>query len=150
ILRTAWLYGWHGSNFVKTMLRLAGSRERIEVVDDQRGNPTYAPDLARAIVVIAERVVAAPGEARLRGTFHLVGPDSATGCDFAREIMSFPQALGGPVAEIAAIASRDYAAAAVRPRDSRLDCGRMRAAFAIELPRRAVSLEKCIRELLKA
>ena len=87
ILRTAWLYSPHGSNFVKTMLHLAGTRDTIDVVDDQLGNPTYAPDLAEAILVVAERMLDTPDDPRLRGVFHVAGPDSATWCDFAREIM---------------------------------------------------------------
>jgi dTDP-4-dehydrorhamnose reductase len=147
ILRTAWLYSPHGSNFVKTMLRLAGERDTIRVVDDQFGNPTYAPDLAAAIYVIAGRMLDAPDDPALRGVFHLAGPDSATWCDFAREIMLVSAELGGPAAEITPIGSSAYPTAAERPRDSRLDSAKVRTAFGVELPRRAVSLRKCLREI---
>lgn len=148
ILRTAWLYSLHGSNFVKTMLRLAGERDTIRVVDDQFGNPTYAADLAEAIFVVAGRMLAAPNDPTLRGVFHLAGPDSATWSDFAREIMLLSAGLGGPAAEITPIGSNEYPTAAERPRDSRLDSGKARVAFGVELPRRAVSLPKCLRQLL--
>lgn len=148
ILRTAWVYSPHGSNFVKTMLRLAGERDTIRVVDDQSGNPTYAPDLAAAIFVIAGRMLDAPEDPALRGVFHVAGPESATWCDFAREIMQHSSLLGGPAAEIAPIASSEYPTAAERPRDSRLDSAKARAAFGVELPRRAVSLPKCLRQIL--
>jgi dTDP-4-dehydrorhamnose reductase len=150
ILRTAWLYSPHGSNFVKTMLRLAAEREHISVVDDQSGNPTYAPDLAAAILVIAERMLDAPADPTLRGVFHLAGPDSATWCGFAGEIMRRSAALGGPATRIVPIKSSEYPTAAERPRDSRLDSGRARIAFGVELPRRAESLSKCLHLLLGA
>jgi dTDP-4-dehydrorhamnose reductase len=150
ILRTAWLYSPHGSNFVKTMLRLAGTRDTITVVDDQVGNPTYAPDLAEAILVVAARMRDAPDEPRLRGVFHLTAPDSATWFDFAREIMQLSADLGGPAARIVPIGTADYPTAAERPRNSRLDCGKIRDAFGIELPHRALSLAKCVRQLLGA
>jgi len=150
ILRTAWLYSPYGSNFVKTMLRLAGERDTIRVVDDQFGNPTYAPDLAEAIFVIAGRMLDAPDDPTLRGVFHLAGPDSATWCDFAREIMLHSAEFGGPAARIAPIGSGEYPTAAERPRDSRLDSTKVRTAFGVELPPRAVSLPKCLRQILGA
>jgi len=150
IVRTAWLYSPYGSNFVKTMLRLAGERDMITVVDDQHGNPTYVPDLAEAVLVIAERMLEAPDDRSLRGIFHVAGPDSATWCDFAREILTLSPLLGGPAARIAPIASSEYPTAAERPRDSRLDTAKVRDAFGIELPRRALSLPKCLRQLLGA
>jgi dTDP-4-dehydrorhamnose reductase len=148
ILRTAWLYSPFGGNFVKTMLRLARERETISVVNDQLGNPTYVPDLAAAIVAIARRMLAAPGDAALRGIFHLAAPDTASWCEFASEIMATSRAQGGPAARIVAIGSADYKTAAERPRNSRLDCARARAAFGVALPPRRESLEKCVRELL--
>src|SRR5258708_4872535 len=121
ILRTAWLYSPHGSNFVKTMLRLAGERDTIRVGDDQFGNPPYAPDLAAAIYVIAGRMLDAPDDPALRGVFHLAGPDSATWCDFAREIMLVSAELGGPAAEITPIGSSEYPTPPERPRHSLID-----------------------------
>ena len=148
ILRTAWLYSPHGSNFVKTMLHLAGTRDTIAVVDDQLGNPTYAPDLAEAILVVAERMLDTPDDPRLRGVFHVAGPDSASWCDFAREIMMLSSALGGPAARITPIGTLDYPTVAERPRNSRLDSSKIRDTFDIALPRRAKSLPKCLRQLL--
>ena len=103
------------------MLNLAGTRDTINVVDDQLGNPTYAPDLAEAILVVAERMLDAPDDPRLRGVFHVAGPDSATWCDFAREIMRLSSVLGGPAARITPITTSEYPTAADRPRDSRLE-----------------------------
>ena len=148
ILRTAWLYSPYGSNFVKTMLRLAGDRDTIKVVDDQHGNPTYVPDLAEAILRIAKRMLDAPGDPSLRGVFHVVAPDSATWCDFAREIMALSGLSGGPAATIIPITTAEYPTPAERPRNSRLDCGKAQAAFGVELPRRAGSLHKCLNQIL--
>jgi dTDP-4-dehydrorhamnose reductase len=150
ILRTAWLYSPYGANFVKTMLRLARERDMIKVVNDQSGNPTYVPDLAQAILVVAERMIAAPDEPRLRGVFNIAGPGSASWCEFAIEIMQCSSLLGGPAARITPITSAEYPTAAERPRNSRLDSGKIRGAFSVELPPRAVSLEKCLRQLLGA
>lgn len=149
ILRTAWLYSPHGANFVTAILRRADGRGRLDVVDDQLGNPTYAPDLAQAILVVAERLRDAPDDTRLRGVFHVAGPDSATWCDFAREILRLSKVLGGPFAQVMPIATSDYKAAADRPRDSRLDSGKARDLYGIELPRRVISLPKCLRALLE-
>jgi dTDP-4-dehydrorhamnose reductase len=149
ILRTAWLYSRHGGNFVRTMLQRAESGDRINVVDDQAGNPTYASDLAQAILVVAERMRDAPGDPRLRGVFHVAGPDSASWCDFAREILRLSKVLGGPFASVMPIASSDYKTAADRPRDSRLDSTKVRETFGIALPRRVVSLPKCMRAILR-
>ena len=80
IIRTAWVYGAHGGNFVKTMLRLGAERPELSVVDDQRGSPTSAADIADAILQIAPRLVANP-EPSLWGTYHLTG---ATRDDVAR------------------------------------------------------------------
>jgi dTDP-4-dehydrorhamnose reductase len=148
ILRTAWLYSPYGANFVKTMLRLAGDRDTIKVVDDQHGNPTYVPDLAEAILRIAKRMLDAPGDRSLRGVFHVVAPDSATWCEFAREIMALSSLSGGPSATIVPITTAEYPTPAERPRNSRLDCSKAHATFGVELPRRAESLRKCLKKIL--
>jgi dTDP-4-dehydrorhamnose reductase len=76
IVRTAWLFGPHGPNFVDTMLRLAGDRSELKVVDDQLGCPTYAGHLARGLIEVAE--------ARTHGILHLTGRGACTWCDLAR------------------------------------------------------------------
>jgi len=79
LVRTAWLYGLQGSNFVKTMLRLEAERDTVSVVTDQRGQPTYAGDLAEQVVLLVERHPAA-------GTFHGTNSGEASWYDFTREI----------------------------------------------------------------
>jgi dTDP-4-dehydrorhamnose reductase len=81
VVRTAWLYGAHGPNFVKTMARLAAERDTVSVVDDQRGQPTWALDLARAIVAMVEAEAAF-------GTYHLTSSGETTWFGFARAIFS--------------------------------------------------------------
>ena len=79
VVRTAWLYGAHGKNFAATMLRLAGERETLSVVDDQRGSPTWTVDLAEAI----HRLVVADAEP---GHWHATGEGETTWCGFARAV----------------------------------------------------------------
>ena len=87
ILRTAWVYGVHGHNFVKTMLRLGREREVLRVVDDQHGCPTSAGDLAEAVLALAKRLLAAPPSDAF-GTFHCVAAGQTTWCGFARAIFA--------------------------------------------------------------
>ena len=87
IVRTAWLYGHHGSNFVKTMLRLARERQVLQVVQDQHGCPTWTRDLARALTVMCQRLAHAQ-DACLWGTYHFCGAGQTTWYDFARAIFA--------------------------------------------------------------
>jgi dTDP-4-dehydrorhamnose reductase len=143
ILRTAWMYSPWGTNFLRTMLRLARERDTIRVVDDQLGNPTYAPDLADAIVVIARRLLAEPEDHSLRGTFHAVGPERVSWCDFAFTIMNTSSTFGGPRARVVPIASTEYPTVAERPKNTSLDPGMIRRIFGIDLPPRSVSVGRC-------
>jgi dTDP-4-dehydrorhamnose reductase len=124
ILRTAWVYGVHGQNFVKTMLRLGRERERIKVVDDQFGNPTFAGDLARAILALARRVQSGPWPAQGFGTFHLAGEGMTNWCGFARAIFEETRSRLERVPEIEAITTAEYSTPAKRPPYSVLDCSR--------------------------
>lgn len=124
ILRTSWLFGSTGSNFVRTMLRLAGERDEIRVVDDQHGRPTSARDLAAATAVILPRLATSP-DPSLRGVFHLSGADDATWFSFAAAILEGAAARGGPVATVRPISTAEYVTRAPRPADSKLDCRRI-------------------------
>lgn len=130
ILRTSWVYSPFGANFVKTMLRLAGERDVLRVVDDQQGHPTSAIDIADAILRIAPPL--ARGEAA-GGIYHCCGEGSTTWCGFARAILAESAKRGGPAARVEAIATADYPTAAQRPPNSRLDTGAFRQRFGFAL-----------------
>jgi len=132
ILRTAWVYSAHGSNFVKTMLRLAGERPVLRVVADQTGSPTSAADLAGAIAGVVRRL--ASGDAHW-GTYHFAGAGSVTWHGFAEAIVELAarrNAAGrGPPPRVEAITTAEYPTPARRPANSVLDCARIGAAFGI-------------------
>jgi len=113
ILRTSWVFSPFGANFLKTMLRLGAERAEISVVDDQRGNPTSALDLADAILRIAPGLGAG-------GTYHVSNEGSTTWCGFARHIFATSSALGGPSPAVRPITTAEYPTPARRPANSRL------------------------------
>ncbi len=122
IVRTAWLYGVHGHNFVKTMLRLAKEKETISVVADQHGSPTSAFDLAEALLKIANRI---RDEAEIAfGTFHFCGKGVTTWFDYTKEIVKIAKSYG-PVktVHVKPTTTAEYPTAAARPAYSALDCG---------------------------
>jgi dTDP-4-dehydrorhamnose reductase len=148
ILRTAWLYGIHGRNFVKTMLRLAGGSEPVRVVADQFGSPTCAEDLAAAIFDIIR--YGKKEKHRRWGTYHYCNRGVVSWHGFAEEIFRrYKQLTGKPSAELEAIPTAEYPTAARRPAYSALDCSRIAAAFGISPPRWQESLEKTIEALLR-
>ena len=116
ILRTSWVYSPFGSNFVKTMLRLAGERPELRVVDDQVGNPTSALDLAEAILRIVPRINDGAG-----ATFHVAGSGSTSWCGLAKQVFETSRLMGGPTAEVVPISTSEYPTPAQRPANSRLD-----------------------------
>jgi dTDP-4-dehydrorhamnose reductase len=120
ILRTAWVFSPFGSNFVRTMLRLAATRDEIAVVQDQHGNPTSAFDIADAVLAVAGNL-AADRDPCLRGIFHMAGSGATNWAEFAATIFALSAARGGPTAVVRAISSADYPTPAPRPRNSRLD-----------------------------
>jgi len=130
ILRTSWLYSTHGNNFVKTILRLAKEREELRVVDDQYGSPTYAGDLAEAILSIAEQT-RGRGPAPW-GTYHYCGKGVTTWHEFAQKICEFGK-LHAPmrVREIKAVSTPEYPTAARRPPYSVLDCAKIEKSFGV-------------------
>ncbi|MCB2106682.1 MAG: dTDP-4-dehydrorhamnose reductase [Rhodobacteraceae bacterium] len=121
ILRTAWVYGVHGHNFVKTMLRLGRERPELRVVDDQRGCPTFAGDLADAALALARRALAGSMTEGGYGTFHCVGSGEVTWCGFTRKIIGLAGTRLGQTPKITAITTADYPTPARRPANSVLD-----------------------------
>jgi dTDP-4-dehydrorhamnose reductase len=150
ILRTSWVYSPFGSNFVRTMLRLASERDRLRVVGDQIGCPTYAPDIANAIIAIARTIKSSGWHTRFAGVTHLAGPDDVTWFAFACQIMRFIKESGGCAAVVDEIATADYPTAVARPANSRLNCDRLYSTFGVRLPALSQSLEECLRRLLDA
>lgn len=140
ILRTAWLHSPFGTNFVRTMLRLSAERERLRVVADQHGSPTYAPDLAAAILALAKPLRAGgPG-----GIFHLAGAGAATWHDVAVETIT----AAGRRLPVDAIATTDYPTPAKRPANSVLDTAKIAAVYGIRLPPWQDGVRRCVARLL--
>jgi dTDP-4-dehydrorhamnose reductase len=148
--RTSWVYGPHGRNFLLTMLRLAGERESLNVVDDQIGAPTTSIALAnatRAIVEgISERRFGSP--ASWAGLYHMTCAGSTSWCGFAEAIFERAGDLpDGKRPEVKPIASSDYPTPAQRPRNSVLSNARLKERFGIELPSWEAALEEVLARL---
>lgn len=149
ILRTAWVYSPFGKNFAKTMLRVAQTRNSLNVVDDQVGNPTSALDITEAILTVADNLLTRSDPA-LRGTFHMTGTGEASWADFAREIFNVSSGNDGPSAEVISIPTSAYPTPAKRPANSRLDCARLQHTHGVRLPDWRQSTRDIIERLVKA
>lgn len=147
IFRTAWVYSPFGGNFVKTMLRLAGERDSLEVVDDQIGSPTSALDIADALIDVS-RIVARDGVEGRSGIYHLAGSGETSWCGFARQIFAYSAARGGPSVPVTAITTDQFPTPAKRPANSRLDCSKLRDTFSPSLPDWHESLETVVARLV--
>ncbi|MGE6568330.1 dTDP-4-dehydrorhamnose reductase [Shewanella vesiculosa] len=131
ILRTAWVFGEHGNNFVKTMLRLAKTRDTLEVVADQFGGPTYAGDIASAIVSIAKQIAS---NNPAYGIYHYSGFPQVSWHDFAQSIFTIAQNQGflNQAINVNKISTQDYPTPVKRPANSRLDCDKIHKTFGIQ------------------
>jgi dTDP-4-dehydrorhamnose reductase len=148
VLRTAWVYSPFGSNFVKTMLRLADERDEIAVVADQRGNPSSALDIADGIIAIAANLTASDDSER-RGIFHMAGSGEASWAEFADGIFATSATLGGPTARVRYIGTTEYPTPARRPANSRLDCGKLARVHGVRLPDWHISIRQVLDKLLQ-
>jgi dTDP-4-dehydrorhamnose reductase len=142
ILRTAWVFSAHGSNFVKTMLRLSESRDTLDVVADQVGCPTPAADIAATMLILAEAMIAG----RAGGLYHYAGQPPIDWAGFAREIL----ARAGRKVTVRDIATSAYPTPALRPLNSRLDCSRLARDFGIPAPDWRPGLDRVLAELAGA
>ena len=148
IVRTAWVHSPWGTNFVKTILRLAETRLVIGVVDDQLGSPTYAPHLASALLAVGRRIAGA-GVQGPWGTYHAVDAGGTTWCGFAREVLRQASRQGLRSADVQAITAADYPTAARRPANSRLDCNRLQSIFGLALPDWKTGVVACVERLAR-
>ncbi len=140
VLRTSWVFSAHGTNFVKTMLRLGAERDALRIVADQVGGPTPAKDIAAACMKMARVLKDDPSAA---GLYHLSGVPDMSWADFAREI--FQQARLD--VEVTDIPTSDYPTPAARPLNSRLDCSSTQSVFGIERPDWRAGLAQVIADL---
>lgn len=147
ILRTAWVYSPYGANFVKTMLRLGESRDELNVVSDQSGCPTYAPEVAQALIHIARRAAVDPSPS-LRGVFHLTGQGQTNWAGFAEAIFAGAQRRGRKSAKVNPIPTSEYPTPAKRPANSRLSSEKLKSIYQIELDPWETSLDQCLDVLL--
>lgn len=141
IVRTAWLYSSTGKNFVKTMLMLGDTKDEINVVADQKGCPTWAHDLAVALVALLNK----NGKAPVHETFHFTNEGQITWYEFANAIMD----IGGKTCKVNPITTDQYPTKAKRPAYSVLDLGKIKEFAGIEIPFWRESLVKCIEEINK-
>jgi len=149
ILRTSWVYAHGGKNFVRTMLRLAADRPELRVVSDQLGGPTYATDLARAILAIASTLPARPAGDGGFGLFHASGTGDTSWAGFASAIFERAAAECLPAARVVPIATADYPTPARRPANSRLDCNKLHKVYGICQPHWYDGLARCLSRLAR-
>ncbi len=142
ILRTSWVFSAHGNNFVKTMLRLGGERNKLTIVGDQIGGPTPARAIATACVEIAQQLQTEPKKS---GTYHFSGAPNVSWADFARTI--FDEA--DLVCTVEDIPSSAYPTPAKRPGNSRMDCRTLDATFGIAPPDWKAGLADVLKDLEK-
>ncbi len=138
ILRTSWVYSQHGKNFLLTMQRLLQERERLSVVDDQIGAPTWAGTIAQ---VTAQLITHHPGP---WGVYHLTAQGETSWFGFARAIAAHLHSQGKTVATLHPIPSSAYPTPAQRPLNSRLDCSRLQQDWHVQLPTWQAALEQCL------
>ena len=139
ILRTSWVFSAHGTNFLKTMLRLSETRDHLSIVADQIGGPTPAAAIAEACVTMAETLVSEPDKG---GTYHFSGAPDTSWAGFAREIF----AAAGRDVTVEDIPTSAYPTPAARPLNSRLDCSSLSSNFAITRP----DWRKAVKEIVEA
>lgn len=141
IIRTSWLYSVYGNNFFNTILRLCGEKNEISVVFDQIGTPTFAPDLAQAILEIVDKCTQSPDRFKT-GIYHFSGEGVCSWYDFAWAINDF----SGNNCEVKPVRSVEYPRPAKRPAYSVLDKTKIKTAFDIPVPNWIEALKRAIGE----
>ncbi|MFK0166240.1 dTDP-4-dehydrorhamnose reductase [Rhizobium sp. NPDC090279] len=152
ILRTSWVYGHHGSNFLKTILRLAGERSALNIVADQVGAPTSAALIAEVTRAVIERIAASQAPDALSGTYHLTAQGSTSWHGYAAHIVHQTLAADVKLAlsldALKPITTAEYPTPARRPANSRLDCKKLMDRFDIALPHWQEGVDDVLARLL--
>lgn len=153
IIRTSWVFGSHGVNFLKTMLKLASERDKLSVVSDQFGAPTSARLLADAVAQIVTEL-GEPGSYRKYGTYNIAARGETSWHGYAQVVVEKAIRLGMDVKinpkDIKPISSKEYPMPAPRPANSRLDTSKVSTVFSVSLHQWQDEVEKVIQELVKA
>lgn len=144
IVRTQWIYSLIGNNFLNTMLRLGAGRDEIRVVADQIGSPTYAIELADALLMLARRLANQAADEAAWGTYHLAGGGATSWYGLARAIFDIAATQGLRTPDLVAIDSSQYPTAARRPAYSVLDCSHIYRTFDIALRDWRTGLADCM------
>ena len=151
ILRTSWVYAAQGSNFAKTMLKLAQERDRLTVIDDQWGAPTGA-ELLAAVTAAVLRLIGLAGNEALAGLYHVAASGETTWHAYASHVISQAKVLRPDlpwaVQEIAPVPSSAFVTAALRPHNSRLDTRKLQAAFGINMPDWRLGVDEMLAQTL--
>ena len=149
ILRTAWVYGANGNNFVKTMLRLGKDRPQLKVVSDQIGCPTAAADIAAAIINVVGQMIEKPSNRW--GTYHYCSADSTNWAEFAKAIFTDVVSTESdyPSIQVVPISTAEYPTKSARPAYSVLDCSKIEQVFSISPPLWHSSLQRDMPNMLK-
>lgn len=144
VLRTSWVYGARGKNFLRTILKLSAERPELRIVADQTGAPTWSREIAAVTAAIASR-----WNGKSSGVYHLTASGETTWHGFAAEAIRL-RALTEPqknFARLVPIATAEYPTPAARPKNSRLDCVKLERDFSVRLPEWGISLAEVVREL---
>ena len=150
ILRTSWVYAARGGNFARTMLRLAGERESLNVIDDQIGAPTGAELIADVTAHALRGVVRRPD---LAGTYHLAAAGATSWHGYATHVIEAARGMAASAVKVAAdaihaVPSSAFPTPARRPLNSRLDCSKLQRAFDLHLPDWRIGVDRLLAELL--
>jgi dTDP-4-dehydrorhamnose reductase len=131
ILRTAWVFGEHGNNFIKTMLRLGKERNALSIVNDQFGAPTYAGDIAKAIIEIVNKIESC--EPVKWGVYHYSGTPHVSWYEFAENIFAKAEQkkILENIPKLSAITTREFPTQANRPENSKLNCSAIESEFVV-------------------
>ena len=146
VIRTSWIYSPYGHNFVRTMLRLSATQASVRVVNDQRGTPTSASDLADGLLDIVQQL-AADHSGDIAGIYHLASQGETSWHGFAKAIFASLALRGRPVPKLTEITTDEYPTPARRPQNSCLNSSKAGRVFGVRLAPWQASLERCL-ELL--